>query len=425
MTPPNDINQANTFQEKVCVIADEVLSILKELHQEQRKQIDSKLIAEKMFDKESVKKMLDDHGPDGIVIEDKIDPLKETVDNVLNRFSELLPSSMMEDLSDLKDQHYDKTAPEGSMEWMDSAVRIVKRYIDSVSNRVNVLEDLLQKTTHYLTDTEEQLATELSSVQGRFQEDRDFEDRISSNMGEMKQSFNISGDIGRIKDVVFSKIDNINKKMAKKKEQDILRLNETERTLQEMSGKMRDIKNEAEAMRKRSQEAEIESLQDNLTGLYNRKAYDLKVEETLVNLERYNVAASMLVCDIDYFKRINDNFGHHIGDRTLKKLAEIFKGRVRKHDMIARYGGEEFVCILSHTSLEEAGKVGEDLRSFIDRSNFSFKGKEVPVTISIGASSFRKGDDRTNVFERADAALYLAKRSGRNTVKTEDDVIEV
>ena len=407
----------NSFEDKVCLIADELLSVLKELHQEHKIQINSKLIAEKMFSKESIKKVLDDHKPEGINIDNEVDPPKKIVDKVLNRLSELVPSHIIDDLSGLKDHHLSKTIPEGSTDWLDSAVKIVKKYVNSISCRVNELEDILQKTTNYLTETEKYVASELSSAQEKFQEDRSFEKSISSNMNEMKQSFIGSGDINNIKKAVFSKIENINKNIERKRQQDILKLQETEITLEKMSMQMSDIKNEAEAMRERSQKAEFESLCDNLTGLYNRKAYNEKVEETLANLNRYNVSSSLLVCDIDYFKKINDNFGHHIGDLTLKKVAELFQERLRKNDFIARYGGDEFVCILPYTSLEEARKVGENIRSIIDRSVFSFKGKEVPVTTSLGVSTFKKGDDATTVFERADAALYLAKHSGRNMVK--------
>ncbi len=422
LTDLNDKDHVTTFQEKVYVIADEVLSILKELHQEHKKQISSRQIAEKMFIKESVKKVLNDRGLEGIDRENKVDLLKETIDKILDKFSEIVPSYIAEGLSDLKNQRRSKTITEGSTDWLDSAIKSVKRYIDSISNRVNELEHLLQKTTDYLTETEVRLASELSSAQGKFAEDRDFEKNISSNMSDMKQSVKVSGDIDSIKAVVFNKIENINNIMEKKKEQDLLRIKETEKSLAEMSRKMIVIKNEAEAMRKRSQEAEIVSLCDNLTGLYNRKAYDQKIEETLANLARYNVRSSLLVFDIDYFKKVNDKFGHHIGDLTLEKVAQILKKKLRKNDFTARYGGDEVVCILPHTMLEEARKVAEEIRSFIDRTSFTFKGKEVPVKISAGVSAFKKGDDALTIFERADVALYLAKNSGRNLVKTETDV---
>jgi len=130
-----------------------------------------------------------------------------------------------------------------------------------------------------------------------------------------------------------------------------------------------------------------------------------------------------MVCDIDHFKKINDTYGHKVGDLTLKKIAGLLKERLRTNDFIARYGGEEFTVILNHTTLDDARKVGEDVREFIYNSSFSYKQQKIPVTISIGISFFVADDDSNTVFERADAALYFAKESGRNSVKTEKDVI--
>ncbi|MEW6602024.1 MAG: GGDEF domain-containing protein, partial [Nitrospirota bacterium] len=164
------------------------------------------------------------------------------------------------------------------------------------------------------------------------------------------------------------------------------------------------------------------SIHDNLTKIYNRKAYDTKIEETLADMNRYNISSSILLCDIDHVKRINDSFGHYIGDLTLKKVAHIFRNKLRKNDFVARYGGEEFICILPHTGLEDARKAAEEICSFINNAVFTFKGKEVSITTSIGVSTLRKEDNALSVFERADVALYMAKASGRNLVKTEHDV---
>ncbi len=421
-TKENDKNQEVTFQERIYVLADEVLKVLKELHQEHRYLLSSKSLAKKMFNKEVIKKILVDYDREGIDMGNRVDPLKKKVDNLLNSFSELLPPPMIGQFSDIKDQYYNKTNPADPTGRLDSALSLIKKYVDSISSRINELEDLVQKTNIFLSEIEKFLINELASTRGKFCEERNFEISVYSDMSMMKQSVDTSSNINTIKRVVFTKIENITKTIEKKKEQDMLRLKETERTLEEMSKKMSYIVNETQAMRDRSLEAEIESLNDNLTKLYNRKAYDMNIEVTLANLDRYNIYSSLVIFDIDYFKKINDNYGHYIGDLTLKKFAQLLKEKLRKNDFIARYGGDEFVCILPHIQSEEARKVAEKIRSFVDKASFIFKGKEVPVTISVGISTFKKGDDVTTIFERADVALYLAKNSGRNIVKTEDDV---
>jgi diguanylate cyclase len=412
------------FEKKVYVIADEVLNILKELSRENRKQINSKLIAEKMVWRDPIKSVLTHHEKE--VSDNSVEPnyLKELSNKILDKFTQLMPSSLTEQLSDLKEKLHNKDIVSKSQDWLESPIKIIKKYIDSISNRNKELEEFMQQTMKYLAETEAHLAAEMSSQHKKFKDDRDFEDDIAANMNMIKQNVSVSGDLTTVKMTVLNKIENINKCIEKKREQDMQRLQETEKTIEEMSKRMAEIKREADEIRRRSQEIEFESVRDNLTGLYNRKAYDEKVIETLANLNRYNVPSSLMLCDIDYFKKINDNFGHKVGDLALMKLASLLKERLRINDFISRYGGEEFAIILPHTDLERAVKAGECIRSYIDKSVFSYKGQEIPLTISVGISSFRKDDDSTSVFERADHALYLAKRSGRNQVKTEEDVIK-
>jgi len=267
------------------------------------------------------------------------------------------------------------------------------------------------------------MGKDITLKKGKFKEDREFEQTIYSDMGKIEESF-ASNNIGSVKTAVLNRFANIKNSIATKRRQDTQWLTESEKAMQEMANKIKELENEAQRMREKAQRLEFESIHDKLTGLFNRGAYNQKIEETLANLKRYNVPASLLVCDIDHFKKINDTFGHHVGDMVLKNLATLLTERLRKNDFVARYGGEEFAVILPHTTLDNAKTVGESVRSFIEKSRFLFKDTEIPITISIGISEFRRGDDAVKVFERADTALYFAKRSGRNMVKAEDDVKE-
>ncbi|MBI5098489.1 MAG: diguanylate cyclase [Nitrospirae bacterium] len=416
-----DIDLAG-FEEKVYVIAAEVLDILKELSRENQKQINSKTIAEKMFHKESVKNALVNKNNGETNKEDEIKFLKELANTVLDKFSELVPSHMVENLCSLKEIFKDHTIFNSSADWLDSPISTVKKYIESVSTRNNELEAFLKQTMQYLAAIEAPLTNELSFQQKKFSEDREFEDSIYKYMDMMREECNVTDDIESLKMAFINKIENINKGIEKKRERDIVRLKETEKTIEEMKKRMNEVKREADEIRKRSQEMEVETYRDALTGLHNRKAYDEKMEETLAHIRRYNVTASLMICDIDFFKKINDNFGHKVGDLALKKLAELLKERLRINDFISRYGGEEFAIVLPHTDMKGAMIAGESIRSYIDMSVFSYKNQKIPLTISVGISSFKKGDDVNTVFERSDKALYLAKKSGRNKVKTEDDI---
>lgn len=410
------------FEEKVYVIAAEVLDILKELSLENQKQINSKTIAEKMFHKESVKSVLINKNNGEPNKEDEIKYLKELANTVLDKFAKLVPSHMVENLCNLKDILKDHTMLDSSIDWLDSPISIIKKYIESVSKRNNELEEFLKQTMQYLAAIEAPLTNELSSQQNKFSEDREFEDSIYQHMDMMREECNVADDIESLKMAFINKIENINKGIEKKRARDIVRLKESEKTIEEMKKRMNEVKCEADEIRKKSQEMEVEVYRDALTGLHNRKAYDEKIEEILAHVKRYDISASLMICDIDFFKKINDNYGHKVGDLALKKLAELLKERLRINDFIARYGGEEFAIVIPHTDMKGAMIAGEGIRSYIDKSVFSYKNQKIPLTISVGISSFKKEDDVSTVFERADKALYLAKKFGRNKVKTEDDV---
>ena len=153
--------------------------------------------------------------------------------------------------------------------------------------------------------------------------------------------------------------------------------------------------------------------QDVLTGVANRFQFDKALEHSITIAERYGRGLSILLFDIDHFKRVNDTYGHLIGDDVLKKFAQIlFKG-IRKSDVLARWGGEEFVVLLPDTELTDAIKLAEILRIKIAGSNFD---PVVKVTCSIGVARWNHGETSDQLLQRADKKLYAAKEGGRNRV---------
>lgn len=157
---------------------------------------------------------------------------------------------------------------------------------------------------------------------------------------------------------------------------------------------------------------------DALTGAYSKGALLEKGPEAIKRSEFLNEEMSVVVLDIDFFKKVNDGFGHAAGDYVLKMLAGIIGGKmVRANDYFARYGGEEFVIILSGTPIKIALEVGERIRATIESTPFVWEGKKLPVTISLGiASRLSTETEWDSTFKRADEALYKSKQSGRNKV---------
>ena len=156
---------------------------------------------------------------------------------------------------------------------------------------------------------------------------------------------------------------------------------------------------------------------DGLTGLYNRRHFNLLIETELTHSRLHKGRnLSLVMCDIDNFKKLNDTHGHQAGDTILNEFAKIMKSKCRQSDMVCRYGGEEFVIILCGAGASEAFKVAESVRQAIAEKSFTFKGQHYSTSLSMGLVEYTKEKTKEELIEKADQALYKAKNQGKNCV---------
>jgi diguanylate cyclase (GGDEF)-like protein len=160
-------------------------------------------------------------------------------------------------------------------------------------------------------------------------------------------------------------------------------------------------------------ELEKLSITDRLTQLHNRVKLEEVFTEQIQIASRYNTPFSLLLCDVDFFKSVNDNFGHLIGDQVLIEIADILNSTIRDTDIVGRWGGEEFLVICRETDKENALLLAQRLREAVESHTYI---TNQPQTISIGISSFTSKDSEVTMLGRADSALYAAKNSGRNCI---------
>jgi diguanylate cyclase (GGDEF)-like protein len=154
---------------------------------------------------------------------------------------------------------------------------------------------------------------------------------------------------------------------------------------------------------------------DGLTGIFNRRYFEMRIEEEMERARRFGAGMAVVMIDIDQFKRINDEFGHLLGDEVLRQVSSILHQQLRKIDVVCRYGGEEFAILLSQTNPQHALMVAEKLRKTVE--SWQFPGVPRAVTISAGTANFPDhGATRDEVVKAADAGLYMAKQTGRNRV---------
>ncbi len=152
---------------------------------------------------------------------------------------------------------------------------------------------------------------------------------------------------------------------------------------------------------------------DQLTKLYNRKYFDETIEKEIQRAKRYNTALSIIVADIDFFKKVNDNYGHIAGDNILSEFASIIKNNIRATDMAFRYGGEEFVILLPNTTSQEAKLLAKKLRKILKEHTFT---NPKQITCSFGISEYKDKDTKETLFKKADEALYYVKNNGRDNI---------
>lgn len=202
---------------------------------------------------------------------------------------------------------------------------------------------------------------------------------------------------------------------------------EVERKNRSMSEKLLDSEKEIASLKEALESVRYEAMTDQLTGIGNRKRFDRAMDEAMLTADASGVPFSLLVCDIDHFKKFNDTHGHQTGDQVLRLVGSTIKGSVSAKSIACRYGGEEFCVIVPATHLKQATEIASTIRQavmgkeLVKRSTGETLGR---VTISIGVAELRNGDTVQTLIERADQCLYAAKHAGRNRVINESDLDE-
>jgi diguanylate cyclase len=195
-----------------------------------------------------------------------------------------------------------------------------------------------------------------------------------------------------------------------------------------LEGELQRSSEEVTALRVQLDDVRRESLTDSLTSVANRKAFDQELAVALAEAQRTGRPVSLLLCDIDHFKKFNDTWGHQTGDQVLKLVAGNLSESVTDGDMVARFGGEEFAIVLSQTALARATLLADQIRDHVQGKQLVKKSTGDilgMLTISIGVACSTEDDTPASLIQRADVCLYRAKNAGRNRVVNEDETSEL
>ncbi|AOE82628.1 GGDEF domain-containing protein [Pseudomonas sp. TCU-HL1] len=262
----------------------------------------------------------------------------------------------------------------------------------------------------YLSSAQEGYAESLDTV-------RVLDDQLREHVSGLQASVQDATDLAHLKQSLEQRLDGLLNTMNRYQQQRATREQEVGERLRVLMTRVATMEEEAKGFQDNLEAQRQKALQDPLTGLPNRAAWNERLEIELARQQRYGGDLLLAVIDIDHFKRINDGFGHLAGDKVLKIIAGELGKRLRKTDFIARFGGEEFVLLLPSTPLDGGQQLMENLRSAIEACPFHFKGERVSVTLSAGLTGMVAGEPSDAAFQRADQALYRAKHEGRNRVE--------
>ncbi|MDR4505484.1 MAG: diguanylate cyclase [Candidatus Scalindua sp.] len=234
-----------------------------------------------------------------------------------------------------------------------------------------------------------------------------FSDQIKSSMSHIENAIELD-EIKEIRKKITAEVDKVGEIVLEKQKRD-------KKTIETLTHRVK-------ALDKELVSAKEKNLIDGLTQLFNRRAFDRKLEDAIEQNAKTRKSFALIMADIDYFKKINDEYGHIVGDKVLKRVSAVIKKTFRLNDFAARYGGEEFVILIDRIDKQSVNKLCERFRSDIEFLDFKDKNETIPTSISIGVAFCNRSDTPEVLLRRADKALYLAKQSGRNIVKTEDDI---
>lgn len=299
---------------------------------------------------------------------------------------------------------------------LESCLRTIEIIIASVTDERQSAQHFLLKLNEALTGVQQAVVSSLNTS------NTIKEKMLLLNLQIEQQITNLTADtksatsLEQLKSLVSTKLGaitcSLNEKEQLEKDERELMLT----TLRHMETRLSELEQEATQFKKRLAEQKFRSLQDALTELPNRAAFDERFELEIRRAQRYGKPLAIALADVDHFKQINDNYGHSAGDKTLKVIAQALKQSLRETDFIARYGGEEFIILFPETHLAELKQPLNNLRERIKKIPFKFKDQNVPISISFGATELKSSDSNRAAFDRADEALYEAKRAGRDLV---------
>lgn len=372
----------------------------------------SSLIAKKEKADESIEQIPHDGKIDQAEEELNLDNAAYNLISLLEKM--ILPANLQVEANLIKRQLSQSVDENVFLSSLEQTVSIISDVLNLIKQEKAEIEEFLKQLTGRLHELDKDIREtarirELTHMHGQ-----EMTDVMKTEMDSIEHGVSNINDLDELKTSIQSRVillrnhvDNFILKEGEKDQEAISIIEQLKNQVKEMEEETEELKEQIEKERK-------QTLRDVLTEIPNRLAYDERLNLELANFRRKQVPFTLVVWDIDFFKKVNDNYGHSAGDQVLKLVSSLLNKNMRETDFIARYGGEEFVSILPETDIKGAQLLTDKLRIIIESSNFHFRKEAVNVTVSAGFAEVKNNEEGDELFIRADKALYKAKESGRN-----------
>ncbi len=298
----------------------------------------------------------------------------------------------------------------------DDIIDLVQDYSSMVAEDKRAFSGLIVEIGAQLCDVENKCLGLIQDTTMTHRANNMFNTMMDSHVNDMEEMADSSKNLSDIRRIVKTKLETIKRALERKKTEDRLRERRFESDIERLTNNLKEMQERVARDQRRRRVLELEVLIDPLTGIANRRGLDRHLRKEIKKFKRHNTTFSLVFFDIDDFKKVNDTYGHWVGDKCISYVVERVKQNLRESDFIARFGGDEFVVCLPMTDLKSADFVATKLSNAISNTRFIYQDAQIQLAISAGAAQVEQTDATPeSIIARADAALYEAKSRGRET----------
>lgn len=289
-------------------------------------------------------------------------------------------------------------------------------YLLKVIGTFNKVWDVLKDTLKFMEVSNDKIFSILDSSKEIFIEEIKNSEKLDEHIETIEKETVLENNLDNLKKKLLEKLTNIKNNLKETCNQRKNQLKKLDTEVNKVKEDINRYKEQIQQLQDTIKQFKKEAIVDSLTNIYNRNYLERKYPEEFEKFKRYGQSLSVIMLDIDDFKKVNDNFGHQIGDNVLRYFATVIKNNIRKVDIPFRYGGEEFLILLPHTKLEQAMVVANRIHKELNDTMFKVKGLSLKVTASIGVTEARENDSMESLIKRVDDLLLKVKKEGKNRV---------